>query len=403
MYGITDSLEFWIQGLLANPTYATFTTSAWRLWRASIPFAAYGTMYERRLYLAGDPQAPNLVFFSDIVGGISMIGAFPQDNVFQLEANGDVITGFAKLYDWLVIFQRRHTWLLKGGILEGGRLELALSDEGCIAPNSITTIGNRVLYLSERGWRIFDGNSADDFAIGIKPAVQSVPRTQYRVNQRARDKAAAAFDPTTGNVWMSMAFDSSETNNGSFIYNFVDQSLTYTDEVYGRHIYTFSFLDTLRLLFDDPDTGSAFLYGYQPITSEIIGVDQDTMTAQWSTGWLDFGNPVSEKVVTEGMIHALVSAPIADTSSAFRKLYVKFYKDFDTTAFYVDTTNVFGKIIGTSYEFNLDLRLEVYQALKWIRVEFVGAGLHDMDIERLALRYRTGSDIIRDAVAGVRQ
>jgi len=388
-----DSTVIWTSGY-TDSLALDFTTSAWSLSQFAIPYATDGRYYGDRLYLAGDKFDPNFIVYSEPF----RIGAFPANNAFSVGGNGDQFMRFAQIYDWLVIFQREHTWLLKGGSpSDGGVLELALPDEGCIALNSVVEIENRVIYLSSKGWRIFDGNTAKDFALPIRPAVQAQPRVIFSVTQDKKSESAAAYDPTTGNIWMSMPFFGSSSNNGSFLSNFVDGSLSASNEVYGGNILSTTFRDTLRLFFTHPSAGKIYVYGYTD-SLDVKGIDGTSMQSIWSTGWMDMGSARRQKKLGDGLVAVALSSPNSAIDST-RRFYVRMYKDFDTTAFYVDTTNVVGILGGKHYEVQTSIRLEPpadSATVQWWRVEFEGRGLTLMDVQVLSQMYGLGDDVIRD-------
>jgi len=390
-----DSLIIWTQG--KGSENISFSTTKWRIWRACIPYASDGEMFLDRLYLAGDPTTPNTICFSDKGIRGAQLGAFPAANIIQLPTNGDAFTGFAKIYDWLVIFQREHTYLLKGDPFTNTEIVLALPDEGCIAINSIVELDNQIIYLSHKGWRIFDGNSSQDFAQAIKPAVQGHPRELHKVNQAYKHLAAAAFDPNTGNIWMSMAFGTDTVNSGSFIFNSVANAFSFTDEIYGGDIEAGTFLDTTRLVFSHPggaaDTANR-LFNYAFVDStEIMGVDGDSIDMEYTTGWMDFGAPMQKKFVSDGSIIVKLAAPVG--VGAFRKFVVTLYKDFDTTGFYSETVNVFSLISSVHYEDYQAVRLQPNTAFEFLKAEIKGFGLSAMEIQRLSFRWNLGADAVR--------
>jgi len=398
-----DSLLIWTSGENVGSGLTDFVTDKWQLWKLTIPYASDGIVYRNRLYLAGDPQSPNSICYSDkaVVRG-PKVGAFPEENLIELTANGDVFTGFALIYNWLVAFQRRHTWLLKGDPADGYTFELALPDEGCIAINSITTIGNEVFYRSEKGLRLFDGNNARDFAEQIRPAVQGVPRTTYVTSQSNRSKCAASYEPTTHNVWISMPFGTATTNNGSFIYNYVDGSFSYSDEVYGGLIKNFSFLDTLWTVFTHPTKGQIYTQGYTDSLTPT-GIDGDSMMIEWQSGWMDFGNPLERKFLGEGASHIVQGCPTVLTNR--RKVYIDFYRDFDTVAYYSRIDSTYGIAAGVFYGQNRQLRLEPQTAdrgFQWLKIGVRAYGMSIFDVQRLAVRWRGGADIVRDGGNGFR-
>ena len=384
-----DSVVLMMSGEIENRGLPDLQSSAWSIFNITIPFASDGISYRERLFLAGDPQDPNFIVFSEPFE----IGAFPVNNVFSIGGNGDSFTGFALIYDWLVIFQKKHTWVLKGDPTLFAP-ELVLPSEGCIAIESIVEIDNRIIYLSERGWRIFDGNSSSDFAEPIKPGVQAFPNVAYSVNQAYRGKSAAAFNPVTGNIWMSQPFDADTANTGSWLWNSVGGSFSYSDEVYGGIVRSVDFAGINYMFFTHPDTGHFYTYAFAD-TSAAQGIDHDSMNVQWSTGWMDMGHPQQAKFISDGVVHLKMSTP--STLDVDNRFIVSLYKDFAATPFYADTTaDVFGLVSSVFNVTHVSRELKPETELEWLRIELSGDGLNVMDIRSIALRYRVVGDIIRD-------
>lgn len=394
----TDTTVIMCQGSIKQFGLPMAQVDAYSLWNPGLPYASDGRMYLDRLFLGGDPTSPNTICFSHKDERGARIGAFPDENIMQLPSNGDVFTGFAQIYDWLIVFQERHTFALKGDP-EGGAndFECLMSDEGCMAPGSIVELNNRVIYLSHKGWRVFDGNNSSDFAEPILPAVQGYPRATHKVNQGYKSKSVAAYDPNTGNVWMCMPFGTDTVNSGSFIWNDKAQTFTFSDEVYGAQVCSVPYLDTTRLVFAAAkgDTVNRLFEYRFPDSTDVLGVDGTYMTATYKSGWLDFGAPEQKKFMSDGVIYAKLAAPV--TISNFRTFQVKVYKDFDTTAYYTETANVWGRISSKHYEQLMAIRLEDPTEFEFLRLEFIGNGLSVMDIQRASFRWNFGSDVVRDA------
>jgi hypothetical protein len=394
-----DSLILIQQGSIPERDAPTFTLEEWRILRATIPYASHGIVYLDRLYLAGDPQFPNIIAFSQKSFIGPQLGAFPIANIIQIPSNGDSFVGFALIYDWLVVFQNYHTWILKGDPDAGFELELALPDEGCIAIETIRADENRVTYLSHKGWRVFDGNTARDFAQAIKPAMQGFPRETYKVNQAYKSKSAAGYDPNTGNYWLSQPFGSDTANSGSWIYNAVANAFSYSDEVYGSLIRSVPYDDTTVMVFTDPLQNGAFRYGWQD-SLDLLGVDRDSMEQVYSTGWDDFESPQQRKYISDGSLLAKLSAPVVEGSA--RKFFIKFYRDFDTLAFDSGTVDVWGTVSSVHYEDYHFLRFQPTKDFVFLRTELQGYGLNVMDVQRVSLRYHLGGDLIRTRTYRVR-
>lgn len=395
--GANDSQFIEIQGEVLNRLFPDFETNAWQLWRVTIPWASHGIVYLDRLYLAGDPTAPNTIAFSDKSLRGAQLGAFPLANLLQVPSNGDVFVAFALIYDWLVVFQRYHTFVLRGDPDGNFELVLALPDEGCIAINSIVMSDNKIVYLSHKGLRIFDGNTAQDFAQAIKPAIQGFPRQVHVVNQAYKHLTASAIDPNTGDYWFSMPFGTDTVNSGSFIWNSVADAFSFSDEVFGGRVTSGSYRDTTRLIFGHPGgvgTTANQVFNQSFLDSvEAVGIDADSMDITYITGWLDFGWPQEKKYVSDGMVLVRLQGSVTGTNT--REFVVTLYKDFDSTSFFTHTINVGGLAGSKITQYSESMRLRANTKFEFLKIKVEGFGLNVMDLQRIAFRYNVGADAVR--------
>jgi len=68
--------------------------------------------------------------------------------------DGHDITGVASLPEYLVVFKQNKTAVMAGDFEEW---EILSSNIGCIAPYCIVNMGNKIVFLSEEGWKATDG------------------------------------------------------------------------------------------------------------------------------------------------------------------------------------------------------------------------------------------------------
>lgn len=386
-----DSQVIWTTGF--NPGEAAgisnWTETLWDIRRLGVPYASDGIVYGNRLYLAGDPVEPNLMFYSRPYS----YGDFPQHNVQRIGDNADVFTGFALIYNWLVVFQRQHTWLMKGDPNFGGVWELALPDEGCIAPRSITMVGNKVVYLSEKGWRIFDGNNAQDFAIRVKPAVQNFTRVEYSINQLEKGRSASVYDPTRDMVWLSSPFGAAVKNNGAFLYNLVTGDISHTDGFFGDSWALLDWHDTIRVAM--ADTGRIWVYGSTD-SLKVTGVHGDSLVTTISTGWIELAQQGENEYVRECVIASKLST--TQISSVDSNMYViNFYKDFEEGIFKADTSYISGIIAAKHNQIELRSNIPLNQLIENIKVEIISHGFNIFEPHYAALRFSRNSRVQPDA------
>ncbi len=143
-----------------NPTTVASATDA------NFPHGAFGIWFHNFLFVGGDDNYPNRLYWSDLEepldftnGVTGYVDINPND--------GDRIIGLNNLKDELLIFKRNRIWSL-GGF---GTTQFTLDDVnenisgfGAVSHRSIVNVGNDVLYMSD---------------VGGEPEFRSVNRTRY--------------------------------------------------------------------------------------------------------------------------------------------------------------------------------------------------------------------------------
>lgn len=86
--------------------------------------------------------------------------AVPATNYqFFDRADGEDITGGASIGDYLVVFKRNKIAVLAGDLSESSELYVANNELGCLSHHTILTFEDKVVFLSEEGWKAFDGRN----------------------------------------------------------------------------------------------------------------------------------------------------------------------------------------------------------------------------------------------------
>ena len=86
--------------------------------------------------------------------------AVPSTNYQFFDRNdGEDITGGASIGDYLIIFKRNKIAVLAGNFDESAELWVANREIGCLSHHTIIPFEDKVMFLSEEGWKAFDGRN----------------------------------------------------------------------------------------------------------------------------------------------------------------------------------------------------------------------------------------------------
>jgi len=132
------------------------------------PKATYVAIHKDRIFYLNCPDEDDggsLFMFSK--SGKSE--ACPSSNYQYFDKqDGEDITGGASIGDYFVIFKRNKMAVMEGSFEEWYTVSYTI---GCIAPKSIIVVGNVVYFLSEEGWKSFDGVNLMDISTKMQYAV----------------------------------------------------------------------------------------------------------------------------------------------------------------------------------------------------------------------------------------
>ena len=152
------------------------------------PKAKFVIVYKDRVFYANCPDetdGKSLVVYSKM--GIGE--AVPSDNYEYFDrGDGEAITGMAALPNFLVVFKRNKFAVIVGDF--EAKIEIAPTyDIGNIAPWAILQFEDKIIFLSEKGWFAFDGETLYPISEKINLLIES----GYISIDQAENYSAAAY------------------------------------------------------------------------------------------------------------------------------------------------------------------------------------------------------------------
>lgn len=146
----------------------------------SLTKAKYIESFVNRLFLANvtvsSTDYPNRLYFSDV----TQIGVWTSLNYITIGYNdGDVITGIVATGGYLYVFKKQSIYKVTatGDTTVPFTSEKTYATDGCIAPDTIQPINNKIFYLSQNGICVFNGSTSQVLSYKIQPTLQALDQT----------------------------------------------------------------------------------------------------------------------------------------------------------------------------------------------------------------------------------
>jgi len=182
----------------------------------SPPNGKYVVFRKDRLYVAGDPNNPNRIYFCDTGNPTSWSTG---SNYIDIRSNdGDMITGILPLGDSLVIYKNNSVWMLAGTQTSDFFLSMVLSKVGCMAPGTLVEYHNIHIFLHRLGVFSFNGVNAQILSEKIEPRILDINATYI---------AKAAGGIYKNHYWLSLTKTGDTENKDTYLLNMQLGAWTY--------------------------------------------------------------------------------------------------------------------------------------------------------------------------------
>jgi len=159
----------------ANGTYTDSTPDSslgaeCPITHAKPPLAKFCLLHKNRMIYANCPaleDGESVFVFSEV--GEPEYAQVANYQYFD-RRDGDEITGVASLPDYLLVFKKNKIAVMEGDFQEWFTISPSL---GCVAPWSIVAFVDKVMFMSDEGWKITDGRSIFDVSKRLSQFIQS--------------------------------------------------------------------------------------------------------------------------------------------------------------------------------------------------------------------------------------
>jgi len=159
------------------------------------PVEKFAQWWDDRLWIADADE--NIVYYSDI----NFPEAFDLGSrfvSFRVGDQNDKITGIIPYKEYLYVFKRKSIFYIRkkaGGVY--GRY-LTCKDFGCIAPWSLHEAYGLLMFLSYRGWEVFNGceGFANLFSLPVDPTIKTIDKSKP-------DLICAVHNRAYNEMWLS--------------------------------------------------------------------------------------------------------------------------------------------------------------------------------------------------------
>lgn len=244
--------------------------------------------YTSRLWWTkdGEPSA-----FVGTFGGTSAQEVFYQDIA---PSNGQELTGASALGSYLIAFKEDSYY--KGALADTNIYTFAGVDteNGCVAPRTICSVGSEIAFLSRQGVKATDGTYTKNIG-------NDLYKEWFRVEETIIDKACATHFSKLNQYWVTVPYNTSAVlateNNITFVYDYLRGGwYRYTNQ--NHTLYT----KIRNILFMATTDGEIFTY--RSIGDETdYRDDDDEITATVETKWFDLGDKSIRKMFRNLILH----------------------------------------------------------------------------------------------------
>jgi len=315
------------------------------------PNGKFSAWWDERLWVSGD----DIVYYSDILYPEHFDISDRYVTVQRGDAS-DEITQMVPYKDSLYVFRKRSIYAIQKTV-DGYGIFLITDGVGCIAPFSMVDVNNMLMFLSHRGFELFNGTDV----YGLEPSLP-IDRTVKTVDMTKTDFICGMHYPEKREIWWSVPDRLSSAAAITMVYHYLADAW-----------YFFSFYKTPSCIVSCYDSTGALVAkmgtrdGYLDLCESTYRDNTTAITATYRKPWYECGYANGEKADVRRLD---VEYEIPSGMALTANIYVDFDKDVqrtDTmTGTAISATDI--ELRRPHYDFS-----ELGQRAKYVSVEITNA------------------------------
>jgi hypothetical protein len=183
---------------------------------ASFPKGNILTIFEDRVFIAGNPSNPSTIYYSNTGDPINFLAA----NIIKIPKT-DKITGMIKYYDSLVVFKENSVWKITyiwNGSAWIPSVQTLSENYGCISPKAYCWVENDIWFFTGKEVRrIGYLSSGGEGILGFDPATLSeqIKETLKLCNQTYLSESCVFYN--NKKFYLSVPYGPATNNNLTFV------------------------------------------------------------------------------------------------------------------------------------------------------------------------------------------
>ena len=183
---------------------------------ALLPKGNILTVFEDKLFIAGNVDNPSTIFYSNINDPLT----FPTINIIKLQGT-DKITGTVKYYDSLIVLKENSVWkvtFVMIGTTWTPKIEALSENYGCISPKAYCWVENDIWFFTGKEVRRIGYLSGGGTGIlGFDPTTMSIQikETLKRCNTSYVNESVAYYYDKK--FYLSVPYSTATSNNLTFV------------------------------------------------------------------------------------------------------------------------------------------------------------------------------------------
>jgi len=315
------------------------------------PQGKYYEVWDNRLWIAGNNQYPNMLYFTNTGTAEEMAST----NFLAIKRReSDVITQIKAFGDYLYVWKKK-SWLRIEKI--GDSLyEVVQRPEkiGCDASQSVAVCNKLLIWKSEYGIEVFNGDSI------FRPILSKViQRTIDSINKNYLYKCIGGHNPVDGEYWLSIPTGTDTDPTKVIVLDYLKGYFTIYEFAKGISSFypTTDANGDLVTLVGTPD---GFIY----VMGDGYTDDGEVINAHFKTGWI----PIADEPYIWSILRRIFVRYILPAN---KTITMKVYKNFEKTPILTKTLS------GATPTDNVELRNEIMKRVDarvagyYIQLEFI--------------------------------